>query len=232
MMNSDKRDSGTMNPAELRPRTRAVYDALTEAIRTLGYPPSVRELAETVGLSSPATVKHHLDILENLGYIHRGAGRSRAIELVDMESQQTEGSSPHIHLVPVCENPESGDSVSVPLVGQIAAGAPITAEQHIEDSYALPRQLTGSGELFMLQVRGDSMIDAAICDGDYVVVRSQPSCQGGDIVAALLDDEATVKTLSYSDGHQWLLPQNPAYEPILGDYATIMGRVVTVLRSL
>ena len=124
------------------------------------------------------------------------------------------------------------DSVPVPWVGRIAAGGPVLAEQQVEDVMAIPRRLTGEGELFMLRVTGDSMVDAAICDGDWVVVRRQETAENGDIVAALLDDEATVKTFRRRDGHTWLLPQNTAYEPILGDHATVMGRVVTVLRSL
>ena len=126
----------------------------------------------------------------------------------------------------------SDDIVSVPLVGRIAAGIPITAEQHVEDVVGLPRQLVGNGNLFMLKVVGDSMIDAAICDGDWVVVREQATADNGDIVAAMLDEEATVKVFKQRDGHTWLLPQNSAYEPILGDHATVMGKVVTVLRSL
>ena len=126
----------------------------------------------------------------------------------------------------------SDNIVSVPLVGRIAAGIPITAEQHVEDVVGLPRQLVGNGNLFMLKVVGDSMIDAAICDGDWVVVREQATADNGDIVAAMLDEEATVKVFKQRDGHTWLLPQNSAYEPILGDHATVMGKVVTVLRSL
>ena len=120
----------------------------------------------------------------------------------------------------------------VPLVGRIAAGVPITAEQHVDDVMRLPERLTGSGTLFMLEVHGDSMVDAAICDGDYVVVREQNSAVNGDIVAALLDDEATVKTFRKENGHVWLMPHNPAYSPIDGTHATIMGKVVTVLRKL
>ena len=127
---------------------------------------------------------------------------------------------------------DEADSVPVPWVGRIAAGGPVLAEQQVEDVMAIPRRLTGEGELFMLRVTGDSMVDAAICDGDWVVVRRQETAENGDIVAALLDDEATVKTFRRRDGHTWLLPQNTAYEPILGDHATVMGRVVTVLRSL
>src|SRR5690606_27877876 len=122
--------------------------------------------------------------------------------------------------------------VDVPLVGRIAAGGPILADQQVEDVFALPRQLTGDGELFMLNVSGDSMIDAAICDGDWVVVRRQQTAENGDIVAALLDDEATVKTFRRRDGHVWLIPHNPAYTPIDGTHAQIMGKVVSVLRKI
>jgi len=132
----------------------------------------------------------------------------------------------------VTELPTALDTAMVPLVGRIAAGGPILAEQLVEDVMPLPRQLVGQGELFMLKVAGDSMVDAAICDGDWVVVRRQADAANGDIVAALLDDEATVKTFRQRDGHTWLLPQNTQYEPILGDHATIMGKVVSVLRSL
>ena len=130
------------------------------------------------------------------------------------------------------ESQASSNAVSVPLVGRIAAGGPILAEQHTEDVMPLPRDLVGEGELFMLTVVGDSMVDAAICDGDFVVVRSQPTCDNGDIVAAMIDGEATVKTFKRRDGHVWLMPHNPAYEPILGDSATVLGKVVSVLRRI
>ena len=134
------------------------------------------------------------------------------------------------------ETPESviplGDAAMVPLVGRIAAGVPITADQNVDEVVPLPRTLVGKGDLFMLKVVGESMIDAAICDGDFVVVRAQKTAENGEIVAALLDGEATVKTFRQRDGHTWLLPQNTAFEPILGDHAEVMGKVVAVLRSL
>jgi repressor LexA len=122
--------------------------------------------------------------------------------------------------------------VRVPLLGRIAAGAPITAEEHLEDTFILPEQLVGSGTLFMLEVQGDSMIDAAICDGDFVVVRQQSTAENGEIVAAMLGDEATVKVLKRTPGQVWLLPQNRLYSPIDGNEATILGKVVTVLRRV
>jgi repressor LexA len=128
--------------------------------------------------------------------------------------------------------PQVQDAAMVPLVGRIAAGIPITADQQVDEVFPLPRQLVGKGDLFMLKVVGDSMIDAAICDGDWVVVRQQKNADNGEIVAAMLDGEATVKVFRQRDGHTWLLPRNSAFEPILGDDAEVLGKVVAVLRSV
>ena len=220
-------------------RARAVYEAVREAVATHGYPPSLREIGEQVGLTSPSSVKHQLDKLERLGLVRRDPKRPRAMEVVGAGS----GMNPPSHTgrpvpseLPRLAGIADGDAVAVPLVGRIAAGTPILAEQDVTDVMALPRRLTGEGELFMLEVHGDSMIEAAICDGDWVVVRSQPDAANGEIVAAMVEDvdgaSATVKVLSRRDGHQWLLPRNSNYAPIDGDHATIMGKVVTVLRSL
>ena len=220
-------------------RARAVYEAVREAVATHGYPPSLREIGEQVGLTSPSSVKHQLDKLERLGLVRRDPKRPRAMEVVGAGS----GMNPPSHTgrpvpseLPRLAGIEDGDAVAVPLVGRIAAGTPILAEQDVTDVMALPLRLTGEGELFMLEVHGDSMIEAAICDGDWVVVRSQPDAANGEIVAAMVEDvdgaSATVKVLSRRDGHQWLLPRNSSYAPIDGDHATIMGKVVTVLRSL
>ena len=190
-----------------------------------GVPPSMREICENTGLSSTSSVSHQLSQLERAGYIKRHANTARTLEILKRLTPE--------HSAPVVDiSPADANAVSVPLVGQIAAGIPITAEQHVEDVMSLPRQLVGNGDLFLLQVVGDSMIDAAICDGDWVVVRQQQTANNGDIVAAMLDDEATVKVFKQRDGHNWLLPQNSAYEPIVGDHATVMGKVVTVLRSV
>jgi repressor LexA len=184
----------------------------------------VREIGDAVGLSSSSSVQHQLGQLVTKGFINRDATRARAL---DVRAPETTGIPEHL---------TSGDLAPaaqyVPLVGQIAAGGPILAEQSVEEVFPLPKSLVGEGELFMLKVKGDSMVDAAICDGDFVVVRRQQSCDSGDIVAALLDDEATVKTFKKRDGHVWLMPHNPAYEPILGDHAQIMGKVVSVLRKI
>ena len=228
---------------DLDKRARAVYEAVRAAIAAHGYPPSLREIGEQVGLTSPSSVKHQLDKLEHLGLVRRNSNRPRAMEVIGAHHDAgPRGDVPvDVSSAVSLEAPrvlgiEDGDAVAVPLVGRIAAGAPILAEQDITDVMALPRRLTGQGELFMLEVHGDSMIEAAICDGDWVVVRSQPDAANGEIVAAMIEDvdgaSATVKVLSRRDGHQWLLPRNSSYAPIDGDQATIMGKVVTVLRAL
>ncbi|MEX5295179.1 transcriptional repressor LexA [Kocuria sp. CPCC 205268] len=227
-------------------RQRTILEAIQRSIAEHGYPPSMREIGDLVGLASLSSVTHQLSQLEKLGYLRRDPKRPRAMEVLTplrlsgSGAEETTGAAaepsertarPAVR-DSVAELSTSADVTMVPLVGHIAAGGPITAEQAVEDVLALPRQLVGHGELFMLRVKGDSMIDAAICDGDWVVVRRQSAADNGDIVAALLDDEATVKTFRQRDGHTWLLPQNTRYEPILGDHATVMGKVVSVLRSL
>ena len=238
---ADASETVTAAIDSLDKRARAVYEAVREAIAAHGYPPSLREIGEQVGLTSPSSVKHQLDKLERLGLVRRDPNRPRAMEVVAGSTDARADVAGATALVASPEAPriagvEDGDAVAVPLVGRIAAGAPILAEQDVTDVVALPRRLTGEGELFMLEVHGDSMIEAAICDGDWVVVRSQPDAANGEIVAAMVEDvdgtSATVKVLSRRDGHQWLLPRNSNYAPIDGDHATIMGKVVTVLRSL
>ena len=213
----------------LTPRQQKILDAIRTEIEQKGYPPSMRQIGDIVGLASLSSVTHQLGRLEKMGYIRRDPKLPRAIEILD--DIESEGASAHFPELPTFEVRDE-DMVPVPLVGRIAAGGPITAEQSVEDVLSLPRQLVGSGKLFMLRVKGDSMIDAAICDGDWVVVREQHTADNGDIVAALLDDEATVKVFRQVDGHTWLLPRNSQYEPILGDRATVMGKVVSVLRSI
>ena len=216
----------------LTARQQKILDAIRTEIEQKGYPPSMRQIGDMVGLASLSSVTHQLGRLETMGYIRRDPKLPRAIEVLDENGVGIHGSSSSS--LPELPNFEVGDEdrVPVPLVGRIAAGGPITAEQSVEDVLALPRQLVGNGKLFMLKVKGDSMIDAAICDGDWVVVREQHTADNGDIVAALLDDEATVKVFRQVDGHTWLMPRNSNYEPIMGDRATVMGKVVSVLRSL
>jgi len=208
----------------LTARQRKILDFISVATADRGYPPSMREIGEAVGLTSSGSVDYQLKILGEKGFITRDANRARALEVV---SPATAGTPEHL-----AEGDLMPTAAYVPLVGQIAAGGPILAEQSVEEIFPLPKSLVGEGQLFMLTVKGDSMIDAAICDGDFVVVRQQATCENGDIVAALLDDEATVKTFKKRDGHVWLMPHNPAYEPILGDHAQIMGKVVSVLRKM
>jgi len=207
---------GPADATGLTPRQRRVLEVIQNSTETRGYPPTVREICEQVGLNSPSSVAHQLRNLQTRGYIRRDPNRPRALEVLLPEREET---------------PAPG-GVRVPLLGRIAAGVPITAEQFLEDTYALPEQLVGTGTLFMLEVHGDSMIDAAICDGDLVVVRQQPTAENGEIVAALLGDEATIKTLKCTPGQVWLLPQNRLYSPIDGNQATILGKVVAVLRRV
>jgi repressor LexA len=217
--------TGVAGRGALTDRQQRMLDVIVASIRENGYPPSMREIGDAVGLRSSSSVTHQLNQLELAGYIRRDPNRPRALEVLV-------GPDTPSALAERALDGQDEDTVLVPLVGQIAAGTPILAEQHVEDVFPLPRSLVGNGELFLLKVRGDSMVDAAICDGDWVVVRSQQNADNGEIVAAMLEDEATVKTFRQRDGHTWLLPQNTAYEPILGDRAVVLGKVVAVLRAL
>jgi repressor LexA len=211
----------------LTQRQRRVLEVIRDSIERRGYPPSVREIGEAVGLSSASSVAHQLSVLQKKGWLRRDPNRPRALDV------RLPGDSPHAipDIAAAADTPGSAPTY-VPLVGRIAAGGPVLAEQAVEDVFPLPRELVGEGTLFMLKVVGDSMVDAAICDGDWVVVRQQPTAENGEIVAAMIDGEATVKTYKRRDGHVWLLPHNPAYEPIPGDDATVLGRVVSVLRRV
>lgn len=220
--------AATRRRTTLSDKQREILGVIQASVARRGYPPSMREIAEAVGLASLSSVSHQLGQLELSGYLRRDPNRPRALEvLIDLEPDPA-----HAVDSDALPGPSVGDAAMVPLVGRIAAGIPITADQMVEEVVPLPRQLVGKGELFMLTVVGDSMIDAAICDGDWVVVRQQNTADNGEIVAAMLDNEATVKVFKQRDGHTWLLPQNSAYEPILGDHATVLGKVVAVLRSV
>ena len=208
-------------------RQRLVLETITAAIAAHGYPPSMREIGDAVGLTSSSSVSHQLQALERKGFLRRDPKRPRAMEVV----LPGEDDSPEPPAAPELASPPA-DAVAVPLVGRIAAGVPITAQEQVEDVFTLPSRLVGDGDLFLLQVVGDSMIDAAICDGDWVVVRSQQVAEKCEIVAAMIDGEATVKTFAKQDGHVWLMPHNPAFTPILGDQAEILGKVVAVLRAV
>ena len=222
----DRGDGGALTH-----RQRKVLEVIRNSIDRRGYPPSMREIGDAVGLTSPSSVAHQLSALERKGYLRRDPNRPRALEVL-IELPQ----SPEDTAAGAAENFQQGtpvgDAAMVPLVGRIAAGVPIMADQQVDEIFPLPRQLVGKGELFMLKVVGESMIDAAIMDGDWVVVRQQKTAENGEIVAAMLDGEATVKVFRQRDGHTWLLPRNTNFEPILGDHAEILGKIVAVLRSL
>ena len=212
-------------------RQQAILDVIRDSVERRGYPPSIREICESAGLASTSSVAHQLTMLERKGFLRRDPNRPRAVDM----RLAPHGDKPKAvrRGVAVSDDaPRGAAPVFVPVVGRIAAGGPILAEQSIEDVFPLPKVLVGDGQLFLLRVAGDSMIDAAISDGDWVVVRQQEDAENGEIVAAMIDGEATVKTLRRRDGHAWLLPHNPAYEPINGDDATILGRVTAVLRKL
>jgi repressor LexA len=227
--------------AALTPRQRRVLEVIRDWVERFGYPPSVREIGDAVGLTSTSSVHHQLRALERKGYLRRDPNRTRAVDVRGPEEGAESG------VLPVAGRPDEAEDnpdlteelraarpspTFVPVVGRIAAGGPILAEQAITDVFPLPREIVGEGTLFLLTVSGDSMVDAAITDGDWVVVRQQAVAENGDIVAAMIDGEATVKTLKQSDGHVWLMPHNPAFTPILGDDASILGKVVAVLRRV
>ncbi len=209
--------------AELTTRQRQVLQQILDSVQERGYPPSVREIGEAIGLSSPSTVHSHLSALVKAGYLRRDPTKPRAIEVVDPGRAALHDGG--LQRAPVRD---------VPLVGRIAAGSPILAEEDIEEIYPLPTELVGNDPVFMLRVSGDSMTDVGIYDGDYVVVRRQPDAPDGEIVAALIgDEEATVKRLQRRDGRVILHAENPAYPPmVFSDGVEILGRVVAVLRRL
>jgi repressor LexA len=213
-------DPADIDDTTLTERQRRVLEVIRDWVERFGYPPSVREIGEAVGLQSTSSVAHQLRTLERKGYLRRDPNRPRAVGVrpPDFDEDGATANRPRPAFVPV--------------LGRIAAGGPILAEQAVEDIFPLPREIVGEGSLFLLKVVGDSMIDAAITDGDWVVIRQQPTAENGDIVAAMIDGEATVKTFKRRDGHAWLMPHNPLFEPIPGDDATVLGRVVAVLRRL
>ncbi len=224
---AERSDRSAPDPQHsLTPRQRRVLQAIESFGHRHGYSPTLREIGEAVGLASVSTVSYHLSCLQDKGYLSRDEGRPRTAVV-----------RPFGHPVRPGDDDTPMDVVSrratyVPWVGRIAAGDPIPAEQSEEDIFPLPRQLVGEGNLFLLKVSGDSMVDAAIADGDWVVVREQPAAENGEIVAAMIEGDATVKTFKRSDDHVWLMPANPVYEPIPGDNATIIGKAVAVLRRL
>lgn len=219
-----------MSEVNLTKRQQQILDFIRSFTEKNGYPPSVREIGKELGLSSSATVHAHLAALETKGFIHKSGSKSRSLTLADKALADEDKSSP--------EHPsprrliEESDVVKLPLVGRVAAGEPILAEQNIESTFPLPKEIIGDTSSFLLKVRGESMIGAGIFDGDYVVVREQQNADNGDIVVALLDDGATVKTFYKERDCIRLQPQNEAMEPIYTDKAVIIGKVVALLRSM
>jgi len=218
----------------LTSRQRKIVRFISGWTHEHGYSPSMREIGRAVGLTSTSSVEHQLAALQAKGYLRRAAGCPRTVEVrLPGQPPMPAASGPAAARAPrrrPARTPKP--AVRVPIVGRIAAGVPVPAEESADDIFPLPKELVGEGELFMLKVAGDSMIGAAIADGDWVVIRQQSDAESGEIVAAMIDGEATVKTLKRSDNHVWLMPHNAAYPPILGDQATILGRVVSVLRRV
>jgi repressor LexA len=208
-----------LDTSTLPPRQQRILAAIRDWVMRYGYSPSTRQIGDAVGLRSSSSVSKHLRSLEEKGFLQRSTTMSRPIDV-------------RVFLLPSQTGQRADPAVTVPVVGHIAAGSPISAHEHVDDLLTLPRELTGRGTVFGLRVRGDSMIDAAICDGDIVVVRQQPEAHSGQIVAAMIDDEATVKVYRRRNGHVYLEPRNPNYDVIDGDRAVVLGIVAAVLRSI
>ncbi|MEZ5150840.1 transcriptional repressor LexA [Rhodococcus zopfii] len=224
------RAATTDSTAGLTERQRRVLEVIRDSVAERGYPPSIREIGDAVGLNSTSSVAHQLRTLERKGFLRRDANRPRAVDVRGLEDSTV---APDGTSETVTSTASAVPSAAmVPVVGRIAAGGPILAEEAVEDVFPLPRELVGQGSLFLLKVVGESMIDAAICDGDWVVVRQQNVADNGDIVAAMLDGEATVKTFKRVKKDVWLMPHNPMFEPIPGNDAVVLGKVVTVIRKI
>jgi repressor LexA len=222
-------DSNGTPDSALTERQRAILNVIRASVTSRGYPPSIREIGDAVGLTSTSSVAHQLRTLERKGYLRRDPNRPRAVDVRGAEG--TAAARPPVR-TEVAGSDALPEPTYVPVLGRIAAGGPILAEEAVEDVFPLPRELVGEGTLFLLKVVGDSMVEAAICDGDWVVVRQQHVADNGDIVAAMIDGEATVKTFKRAGGQVWLMPHNPAFDPIPGNDATVLGKVVTVIRKL
>lgn len=226
---------GPPDASGLTPRQQRILAHLSEFIERRGYPPSMREIGQAVGLTSSSSVAHQLKVLEEKGFLKRDPNRPRALEVFlpgMMAARRALSSADETSFDITGVGDAMPAATYVPVVGRIAAGGPILAEERVEDVFPLPKQLVGEGQLFLLEVVGDSMVDAAICSGDYVVIKQQSTAANGEIVAAMIDGEATVKTFQRKGDQIWLLPHNVSYEPIDGTHATILGRVTAVLRSL
>jgi repressor LexA len=223
---ADTESGGNLSDHTLTERQRTILEVIRTSVTTRGYPPSIREIGDAVGLTSTSSVAHQLRTLERKGFLRRDPNRPRAVDVRSAEE------AAHAVVTEVAGSDALPEPTFVPVLGRIAAGGPILAEEAVEDVFPLPRELVGEGALFLLKVVGESMVDAAICDGDWVVVRQQNVADNGDIVAAMIDGEATVKTFKRTSGQVWLMPHNPAFDPIPGNDAAILGKVVTVIRKI
>src|ERR1700685_867775 len=226
MIDSDSPNAGPERPSRsadsvLTPRQRTILDVIRASVSSRGYPPSIREIGDAVGLTSTSSVAHQLRTLERKGYLRRDPNRPRAVDV--RGADEITAAAPAV-LTEVAGSDALPEPIFVPVLGRIAAGGPILAEEAVEDVFPLPRELVGEGALFLLKVVGESMVDAAICDGDWVVVRQQNVADNGDIVAAMVGGEATVKTFKRAGGQVWLMPQNPAFDPLPGNDATVIGK--------
>ncbi|MRH89712.1 transcriptional repressor LexA [Nocardia sp. SYP-A9097] len=221
---------------DLTVRQRKVLEVIRSSVSDRGYPPSIREIGDAVGLTSTSSVAHQLRALERKGYLRRDPNRPRAVDVRGLDETVMRAGAGVAQLRSVAAEVDATSEhpipTYVPVLGRIAAGGPILAEQAVEDVFPLPRELVGEGSLFLLKVVGQSMIEAAICDGDWVVVRQQNVAENGDIVAAMIDGEATVKTFKRTGSQVLLMPHNPLFEPIPGNDAQILGKVVTVIRKV
>jgi repressor LexA len=226
MTDSTRTPPAREGAAGLTERQRTILEVIRASVTSRGYPPSIREIGDAVGLTSTSSVAHQLRTLERKGYLRRDPNRPRAVDVRGTEDTTLSA------VTDVAGSDALPEPTFVPVLGRIAAGGPILAEEAVEDVFPLPRELVGEGSLFLLKVVGESMIDAAICDGDWVVIRQQNVADNGDIVAAMIDGEATVKTFKRTAGQVWLMPRNPAFDPIPGNDAAILGKVVTVIRKV
>ncbi|MBZ5735007.1 transcriptional repressor LexA [Nocardioides sp. TRM66260-LWL] len=226
---------GPPDASGLTQRQLKVLATIKDSIEKRGFPPSMREIGQAVGLTSTSSVAHQLRSLEEKGFLKRDGNRPRALEVFLPEvlaARRTLSSADDSGIDETGIGDAAPEAALVPVVGRIAAGGPILAEEQVSDVFPLPRQLVGEGQLFLLEVVGDSMIDAAICSGDFVVVRQEQTATNGQMVAALIDGEATVKILQRDATGVWLMPRNAAYEPIDGTHARILGVVTAVLRRV
>lgn len=234
MARKPAQNSGKPDVSQLSARQRRILEVIHDAVLLRGYPPSIREIGDAAGLQSTSSVAYQLKQLEEKGFLRRDPNKPRAVDVRHLNEdkpakKQKEATEKSLPTAP----PEASTFSYIPVVGRIAAGAPITAEENIDTYYPMPEEIVGNGELYMLQVVGDSMQDAGILNGDWVIVRSQNTCEEGDFVAALLEgEEATVKEFHRDSSGVWLLPHNESYAPIKGDEAEIMGKVVSVMRKL